>query len=109
MPFRNYTFSVASAATASGAQFVGVHERAFLVVSGMTAWAAGTTNETITIRGGLSATDTHAAITSMTVTTFTVKGVYPLPYPGLPYMTIGLTSATTSTASINVVVYTDDL
>lgn len=109
MPYRVYNFTIASAATGSQTMFVGVHETAFLILSGMTQSAGGTNNETITIRGSAKTGETHANIQSMTITTFTVKGIYPMPYPGLPFMSIGSNTAVTSTASIDVVVYTDDL
>lgn len=109
MAFRKYNFPFASAATTTNKQFVGVHYRAYLITSGMTSWAGGTTNEVLTIRGGLSETDTHATVTSMTVTTFTVKGAHVMPYPGLPYMSVGLTTAATSSGSVDVIVYSDDL
>lgn len=109
MPFRTYTFTFASAATGSNKQFVGNHQQLYLVTSGMTQWAGGTTNETISVRGGLSATDTHAAITSMTITTFTVKGIHRMPYQGIPYMSLGFATAATSAGTLDVIIYSDDL
>jgi len=104
---RRYTFTLASAATGTNKQYVGPHDRAFLVVSGLTGFNAGAGNTTIDVRGGLSATDTHATITSCVVATMTIKGVYPLPYPGLDHMSIGFGTAVTGTASntIDVIVY----
>lgn len=111
MPFRKYTFTIASGATGTNKQFVGVHERAFLIMSGMVNFNAGTGNASIAIRGGLSATDTHADITSMSVATHTAKGVYPMPYPGLPHMSVGFGTAVTGSAAneVDVIIYTDDL
>jgi hypothetical protein len=108
MPYRNYTFTLASGATTTNLQLVGVHVKAFIVVSGMTSWASGNNNETIQMRGGLSETDTHGAVLSNVITTFNVKGVYPMPSPGLPFMSLGLSTAATSSGSINVIVYSDD-
>jgi hypothetical protein len=107
MQSRVYTFSFASGATGTNKQYVGPHRACFLVASLVTNFNAGTNNTTISIRGGLSATDTHADMTSMSVATHTAKGVYPMPYAGLHYMSVGFATAVTGGAAntIDVVVY----
>lgn len=107
MTFKQYTFTFASGATGTNKVYVGPNDKAFLVVSAMTNYNAGVGNATFQIRGGLSATDTHATLTSMTIATETVKGVYPLPYPGLHYMSVGFATAVTGSGAntIDVVIY----
>lgn len=109
MASKVYTFTFASAATGTNKMFVGAHSQVHLVASAITGWNAGANNTGITIRGGLSATDSHADITSMTISTHTIKGVYPMPYAGLPYMSIGFGTAVTGSAAntIDVVVYNE--
>ena len=104
-----FTFTFASAATATNKQYVGPHDRAFVVTSAMTNWNAGAGNANISVRGGLSLTDEHADIQSMSVATMTIKGVHPMPYPGLHFMSLGLGTAATGSAAntIDVVVYAD--
>lgn len=107
MTSKTYTFTFASAATGTNKLQVGPHDRCFLVVSIPTNYNAGAGNQTFQIRGGLSATDDHAILTSMTIATATSKGVYPMPYPGLHFMSVGFgTAVTGGTANtIDVVVF----
>lgn len=107
MPYKVFNFIFASGATGTNKQYVGAHERAFVVPSAMTNYNAGSGNATIELRGGLSASDTHVAVQSCTVATMTAKSVLPMPYPGLHYMSIGFATAVTGAAnnSIDVVVY----
>src|ERR1044071_2261155 len=108
MPYKVYNFTFASGATGTNKQYVGAHQAAFIVASGTTQYNAGSGNATITLRGGLSASDTHVDIQSCTVATITAKGIYPMPYTGLPYMSIGFATAVTGSTSVNnidVVVY----
>jgi hypothetical protein len=113
MPTKTFTFFFASGATGSNKQFVGPHMKMALVCSGVTFWNAGTGNASISVRGGLSETDTHADILPvLNISTITAKGVYVLSSTGLPYMSLGLGTATTGSTSVNnidVVLYTDDL
>lgn len=111
MAYRQYTFTFASGATGTNKQFVGNHEAIWLIPSATTNWNAGTGNGTITIRGGLSTTDTHADIQSMSVATITAKSVIPMPYAGLPNMSIGFGTAVTGGAAntIDVIVYSSNL
>lgn len=111
MPNKVFNFTFTSGSTGTNKQFVGPHVFAHIVTSAMTGWNSGTGNATISLRGGLSATDQHADIQSCSVATHTIKGVHPMPYRGLPYMSLGLGSLPTgsgATSSIDVVVYTDD-
>lgn len=102
MNYRVYNFTFASAATGTNKIYVGPHSSCKLVVSAMTNYNAGAGNATFQIRGGLSATDTHATVTSMTIATEVVKGVYQMPYPGLHYMSVGFGTAVTGSSSNNI-------
>lgn len=107
---RDYVFSFASAATTSNKQYVGPHARVMMVVSATTAWNAGVGNASITVRAGLSETDTHADLASMSISTQTAKSAFNLPYAGTPWMSLGLgTACTGSTAAngIDVIVFED--
>lgn len=110
MPFKTYNFTFASGVTQSNKIFVGAHEFLYVIPSAMTNWNSSTGNATIQIRGGMSTTDTHVLIQSCTVATMTIKSVIPMPYRGTPYLSIGLGSIPTGTAtnSIDVVVYCDN-
>lgn len=107
MGFKQVTFTFASGATGTNKKYVGSHEAAYIVASAMVDYNAGTNNANITMRGGLSTTDTHVDIQSCLIATHTAKGVYPMPYPGLPYMSIGFGTAVTGSAanSIDVILY----
>ena len=107
MTSKTYTFTFASAATGTNKIQVGAHDKCFLVVSASTNYNAGAGNATFQIRGGLSATDDHVTLTSMTIATITAKGAYPMPYAGLPFMSIGFGTAVTGGAAntVDVVVY----
>lgn len=106
--YRNYEFTFASGATSTNKQFVGPHTRAYIVTSGMVNWAAGTGNNTIEMRGGLSATDTHALVLSASIATYSAtKSIYHMPHGSLEFASIGFgTACTGGTANtINLVVY----
>lgn len=113
MSYRSFTFTFASAATSTNKQYVGPHERCFIVASAMTNFNAGSGNATLNLKGGLSATDVHATVQSCTIATHTIKGIYPMPYPGLPFMSIEFGTAVTGAATntIDVIVYSksDDI
>jgi hypothetical protein len=107
MPHRTFTFTFASGATGTNKQYIGPSSRVFLVASAMTNYNAAAGNATITLRGGLSASDTHADMTSMSIATHTIKGYYPMPYAGAEYMSIGFATAVTGGAAntIDLVVF----
>lgn len=110
MPARTYNFVFASGATTSNKLFVGPHYRAVVAVSAMTGWNAGTTNASISVRCGLSATDTHVDVTSGNISTMSIKGLYNLPVTTTtPWMSIGFGTAVTGSATNNldVIVFTN--
>ena len=102
MNFKVFNFTFASGAVATNKMYVGPHLSAHLVVSAMTNYNAAAGNATFQIRGGLSETDDHAILTSMTIATQATKGVYPMPYPGLHYMSVGFGTAVTGSSSNNI-------
>jgi hypothetical protein len=110
MAYRVFNFVFASAATTSNKQYVGPHARAVLVLSAMTGWNAGTTNASVSVRCGLSATDTHVDVTSGNVSTMSIKGLYNVPVTATtPWMSIGFGTAVTGSAtnSCDVIVFSN--
>lgn len=102
MAYRVFNFVFASGATGSNKQYVGPHHRAVLVLSSMTGWNAGTGNASVSVRCGLSSTDSHVDVSSGNVGTITSKGLYQVPVTATtPYMSIGFGTAVTGSATNN--------
>jgi hypothetical protein len=102
MPYRVFNFVFASGATGSNKVYVGPHYRAVVVASAMTGFNAGSGNASVSVRCGLSLTDTHVDVTSGNISTQTIKGLYNLPVTATtPFMSIGFGTAVTGSATNN--------
>lgn len=107
--FKVYSPICATAATGAtnAINYVGPHNKTFLVVSNITAFNAGAGNATIQVRHGASADLATSIMTS--VATECANGIYELTNVGLHYMKIGFGTAPSgsATGNVEIVVYED--
>lgn len=124
MPIRvvNLPFQSACTGLTNPAVWIGPNSRLLLAVSNVTAWGAAAGNQTINLLGadtnpqfttviGTAVSGAFYGITSMTITTQTVGGIYPLPYIAPAWVKVQFTTAptgsTTNAGFINLIVEYD--